>query len=263
MNFKPRNLGVITLILFLYSCSSSGSSDSTTSQDTITKQEATTVTNPVESVPVPVSVIEEPALENYQADDSTVIGKFNIQFENLSKGIVDSNSSIKVLLQDNYNEYEGQDEHWDIEMYFDNTFSLRFYREIYETGVVGSSEIKEYVIDHDTIVWGRERKPYYKSDYGGKTIIQWDNQSGVNKIESEFVKTTNETLPDAYKLERFKKVKSHLSTITKLLKNSPISDENENSYTVAKGETKEANDLIDSTKVIVPKIIYKHLKNMN
>ena len=254
MKLRPTKLAVIVLVFFLSGCSSSGTKESTTSQDTITSNATDSITNSTtEAKPIVVS----------EAKVTSLGGILIEQFEKVYKDVADTSTYIKVMLFDYYNEYEGQDEAWEAELYFDKAFSLRFFSQIHVTGVDGGDDIKEYIVDNNVIIAGRERYPYYENERDEKTIIHWHDSSGVIQSKTTYRGTTHEPLQDDYKIKQFKSVEKKLSSVINVLHKGELLSETEDSFSVIIIEEKENSDLIDSTRVIVPKIIYKHLKNMD
>jgi hypothetical protein len=241
MNSITNTLKVVMLLLILHSCSSSGSKENTASQDTLTTNTDSVAVAP----PIVIS----------QSDVSELEAKVNEQFEKIYKDIADTTNYLKVLLQDNYNEYEGQDEHWETELYYDKEFSLRYFKEVNHSGS-GSGNIKEYIIENRMIVWGRE-KEMSRSDQ--ESITLWSDQPGVIKSNtSDPRKPVNESIQDAYKTQRYNDINAHLCSISNVLNNG-VTNETKDSYSAIIKEDKE-NDLTDSTKVMVPKVLYKKLK---
>jgi hypothetical protein len=241
MNSIINTLRVVILVLILYGCSSSGSKENTAPQDSLN----TTTDSVAVAAPKVIS----------QSDVSALEAKVNEQFEKIYKDIADTTNYRMVLLQDNYNEYEGQDEHWETELYYDKESALRYFKEVNRSGS-GGGNIKEYIIENRTIVWGRE-KEMSRSDQ--ESITLWSDQPGVIKSNtSDPRKPVNESIQDGYKTQRYNDINAHLSSISNVLNNGVTSETND-SYSAIIKEEKE-NDLTDSTRVIVPKALYKKLK---
>lgn len=242
MNSLTNTLRIVMLVLILHSCSSSGSTENTASQDTLTA-------NTTDSIAI------APPIVISQSDVSALEAKVNEQFEKIYKDIADTTNYLKVLLQDNYNEYEGQDEHWETELYYNKESSLRYFKEVNHSGS-GSENIKEYIIENRMIVWGREKEMSHGDQ---ESITLWSDQPGVIKSNtSDSRKPVNESIQDAYKTQRYNDINAHLSSISNVLNNG-VTSETKDSYSAIIKEEKE-NDLTDSTKVIVPKALYKKLK---
>ncbi len=270
------------ILILVWQCSSATSGE--------TKQDSTTM-----AIAVRDSVITEtPAQPAAIVDNRTLKEKLDERFASIYPSGLDSAQHIKLVIQTTHNEYEGQTQGWYAELYFDRSFSPRLLRELhrYEYGVFPEEagwyfsraftpeyykeennepywysnpnrpDIKEYMISGDSIVSTREETSFYEDFKSGRSVIKWNSNEGGIKSSWSFDSTIllNVPVESDYQTEVAKDWSSNMRKLKRILKKGTVMDEDDDVLVVQLTESKESSDLMDSTNVIIPRVLYNQLK---
>jgi hypothetical protein len=182
------------------------------------------------------------------------------QFDTLYRALTDSSKYYQVVLEDYYDEYEGQDEKKTIEWYFTKELSVVYAKYTFESGSLDQPEVTEYILTDNRILYVKNESELYGPD-NGRAFIKWSSQVGGVKLNwSEYWKEVKsvDPIPDDYlktiQLEWETNMNLLIGTISK---EEPTGDED--IYSIDIQVPKHA-ELVDYTKVTIPKQVYNKLR---
>jgi hypothetical protein len=266
-----------TILIALWQCSSATSGKAKQDSTAVAVKDSVVTEAPVQ----PVAVV----------DNRTLKEKLDEIFASGYPSGLDSTQHMKLVIQTSYNDYEGQSQGWHAELYFDKSFSPKFFRELHRYGYSifpseagwyfdraftpeyykdesdtdespSRPEIKEYVIAGDSIVSTHEETSFYNDLKSGRSVITWNAREGGVKSSWSYDSSVllNVPVESNYKKDLIEEWSYTMQELKKVLKKGSVMDEDDDILFVQLTKTKENNDLLDSTNVIIPRVLYNRLR---
>ncbi|HOX81524.1 MAG TPA: hypothetical protein PLJ60_05125 [Chryseolinea sp.] len=255
------SIAFLTVLTILFSCTKNTSRE-TTHQDTIPE---IIVSAPENVVSVDSTVAEEvkPELALIISDSTAnALSTFvDAKFDTLYQALADTSNYYKAILEDYFDEYEGQDQKKIIESYFNKKLMLVYIKYTFESGSLDQPEITEYILTDEKISSVKNESEFYGPD-NGRTFTKWNVQLGGVKLNwSEYWKEVKslDPVPDGYAAKIQDECDSHLSLLKSTLDEEENFTGDENIYTISIRVPKRA-ELVDYTEVTIPKAVYHKLK---
>jgi hypothetical protein len=142
----------------------------------------------------------------------------------------------------------------DVTWYFDDEFSPIYFKESWSAE--GNEGSTEYFAPAGSVECA------YSEEYN--TVDKWCKSTGGTRstINDESGEANVELLPSDYRITVEGELSRYLDILKAILSEAEVTDEDENSYTLAITETTEigGNEVKESTTVHIPKKVYEALK---
>ncbi len=202
----------------------------------------------------------EPAIVISDSATQVLRALVDSRLDTVYNALSDSANFYKVELIEYYDEYEGQDEMKRYIWFFDKQFSIAYSKYSYQNGAMQNPDIKECITQNNIVTCVKESGD--SNTYGNLLFTIWDAKSGGTQFDwSTYSKGVESIKPllENYSEQVQQNWDSNLLTLQSFIESEEPTNDNE-TYLLLKEVPKHA-DLVDYTKVTIPKAVYHKLKS--
>lgn len=243
------------LCLCLLAGCSSTTSQETTSQDTVTVAVAALDTATIDVAPEQSFKVTDSAAMMLKAHVDSL---FAVVYEKLS----DPDNYYKVVYEDYYDEYEGQDQMERNTWYFDKEYNLVYSTFSYQNGAMYTPDSTEYLSKGAAVIAVKSQGEYRNGGSDDISYTVWSEKtSGLVVNWSNYFKKpdTIQPLPKDFVENEQKKWELYLSFLRSTIEAEDEVMDDDDIYVILK-ETPKQSELTDYTKLVIPRQMYNQFR---